>query len=85
MNEISRKPAQTVAPWPNLQAPVSNKKLADHHGARGGGCGFRYTSQSGGLGLARREAGECGHQNSERNASPAPRRSIAEEQHNNST
>ena len=25
-------------PWPNWQAPVSTRKLADHHGARGGGC-----------------------------------------------
>ena len=24
-------------PWPNWQAPVSTRDLADHHGARGGG------------------------------------------------
>ena len=24
-------------PWPNWQAPVSTRNLADHHGARGGG------------------------------------------------
>ena len=30
-------PSAICVKWPNWQAPVSTRKLADHHGARGGG------------------------------------------------
>ena len=38
MNEVMKSRVNPPTPWPNWQAPVSTRKLADHHGARGGGC-----------------------------------------------
>ena len=37
--ELAIKPP---TPWPNWQAPVSTRDLADHHGARGGGWLINY-------------------------------------------
>ena len=37
MNEVNRKPAYTVAELASTRQPVSTRKLADHHGARGRG------------------------------------------------
>jgi len=37
MNEIGRKPAQTVTELASARQHQENENPADHHGARGGG------------------------------------------------
>jgi hypothetical protein len=49
--------ANAPTPWPNWQAPASTRKLADHHGARGGG---QAKPAVGGLGTKTAKTSETG-------------------------